>query len=75
MNARLIRFTQEATHSNKILSRLIDEPWGLRASKGEVGGRNSLKLTPLAFFRSVRLTPVYCWPTNTARILTLRTPV
>lgn len=29
-----IRFTQEATHSDKILSRFIDEPWGLRTSEG-----------------------------------------
>ena len=31
-----IRFTQEATHSDKILPRLIDEPRGLGTSEGEV---------------------------------------
>ena len=31
-----IRFTQEASHTDKILSRLIDEPWRPGTSEGQV---------------------------------------
>ena len=36
MIAYSIRFTQEATHSDKILPRFIDEPWGPGTSEGQV---------------------------------------